>query len=127
MHCRTGYPEDCSHAQGQEAQAFWLGRVKAGASCLPGKGLAEAHIDKIIKTDQFREEEARKSRRVDMAEIEKNDFNLNISRYTSTAVSAAEIDLAATHGELLEIETAIAAANHKHNAFLKALGWSPLT
>ena len=45
-----------------------------------------------------------------MAEIEKNGFNLNISRYVSTAVGEAEIDLVATHRELVAIEQAIAAA-----------------
>ncbi len=32
-----------------------------------------------------------------MDEITKNDFNLNISRYISTAVGEEEIDLAATN------------------------------
>jgi type I restriction enzyme M protein len=41
-------------------------------------------------------------------------------------VGAAEIDLAATHGELVEIEKTIAAAKDKHNSFLKELGLSPL-
>ena len=81
--------------------------------------LAEEHIAKIIETYQFRKEETRYSRRVEMAEIEKNDFNLNISRYISTAVGESEIDLEAMHGELVEIEMAIAAAKHKHNTFLK--------
>ncbi len=84
--------------------------------------LTDAHIAKIIKTYQFREEAPRYSRRVEMAEVEKNEFNLNISRYISTAVGEAEIDLAATHGELVEIEKAIAAARQKHNGFLKELG-----
>ena len=84
--------------------------------------LTQAHIDKIIKTYQFREEETRYSRRVEMAEIEKNDFNLNISRYISTAVGEAEIDLDATHDELVEMEEAIATAKAKHNGFLKELG-----
>ena len=57
-----------------------------------------------------------------MAEIEKNEFNLNISRYISTAVGEAEIDLEATHGELVEIEEAIAAAKKRHNQFLEELG-----
>ena len=57
-----------------------------------------------------------------MAEIEKNDFNLNISRYISTAVGEEEIDLAATHGELVEIEIAIKTATGKHNLFLEQLG-----
>ncbi|MBX3655514.1 MAG: type I restriction-modification system subunit M [Ramlibacter sp.] len=88
--------------------------------------LSREHIEKIIQTYQFRKEEARYSRRVEMAEIEKNDFNLNISRYISTAVGEAEIDLAATHGELVEIEKSIEAAKKKHNAFLKELGLKPL-
>ena len=88
--------------------------------------MTEEHIAKIIKTYQFREEASRYSRRVEMAEIEKNDFNLNISRYISTALGEAEIDLEATHGELVEIEKAITMAKHKHNGFLKELGLSPL-
>ena len=88
--------------------------------------LTDENIAKIIETYQFRKEAPRYSRRVEMDEIEKNDYNLNISRYISTAVGEAEIDLGATHGELLEIEKAIAAAKYKHNAFLKELGLSPL-
>jgi type I restriction enzyme M protein len=88
--------------------------------------LTDENIAKIIRTYQFREEAPRYSRRVEMAEIEKNDFNLNISRYISTAVGEAEIDLQATHGALAEIEKAISAAKLKHNDFLKELGLSPL-
>ncbi len=57
-----------------------------------------------------------------MAEIEKNDFNLNISRYISTALGEEEIDLAATHASLVDIEQAIRQATAQHNAFLKELG-----
>jgi type I restriction enzyme M protein len=88
--------------------------------------LTDAHIAKIIDTYQFRKEEPRYARRVGMEEIEKNDYNLNISRYISTAVGEAEISLEATHGELVEIEKAIAIAKQKHNDFLKELGLSPL-
>lgn len=88
--------------------------------------LTDAHIAQIIKTCQFREEEAREARRVKMPEIEKNESNLNISRYISTAVGEAEIDLEATHGALVEIEKAVAAAKEKPNAFLKELGLRPL-
>lgn len=88
--------------------------------------LTDEHIAKIIKTYQFREEEARYSRKVEMAEIEKNDFNLNISRYISTAVDETEIVLAEKYQELVEIEKAIAAAKDKHNAFLRELDLKPL-
>jgi type I restriction enzyme M protein len=88
--------------------------------------LMEEQIAKIIETYQFRKEAPRYARRVGMEEIEKNDYNLNISRYISTAVGEAEIDLEATHGELVEIEKAIATAKQKHDAFLKELGLRPL-
>ena len=57
-----------------------------------------------------------------MDEIEKNDYNLNISRYISTAVAEEEIDLAATNKQLIEIEKQIREATTKHNEFLKELG-----
>ena len=84
--------------------------------------LAPEHIQKIIDTYQHRQEETRYSRRVEMAEIEKNDFNLNISRYISTAVAADEIDLEATNQTLVAIENDIQKARDTHNAFLKELG-----
>jgi len=88
--------------------------------------LKPEHIQKIIDTYQHRREEERYARRVTMEEIEENDFNLNISRYVSTAVPEPEIDLKATHEELVEAEKEIKAAKDKHNAFLKELGLPPL-
>jgi type I restriction enzyme M protein len=88
--------------------------------------LSEEHKARIIETYQNRTEAPRYSRRVDMAEIEKNDFNLNISRYISTAVGEEEIDLAATHAEMVEIEKAIEKATITHNGFLKELKLPPL-
>ncbi|HQW36184.1 MAG TPA: type I restriction-modification system subunit M [Thermoflexales bacterium] len=84
--------------------------------------LTEEHIAKIIGTYKNRTEEPRYSRRVEMDEIEKNDFNLNISRYISTSVGEEVINLEATHAELVEIENAILTAAAKHNEFLKELG-----
>ncbi|MBL8038661.1 MAG: type I restriction-modification system subunit M [Nitrospira sp.] len=84
--------------------------------------LKPEHISKIIDSYQNRTAEPRYARRVEMAEIEKNDFNLNISRYISTAVGEEEIDLAATHKALVEIEKDIQKARDTHNGFLKELG-----
>lgn len=84
--------------------------------------LSGENIEKIIETYQHRREEPRYSRRVGMEEIEKNDFNLNISRYISTAVGEEEIDLGATHSQLRGIEDGIRSAREKHNEFLQELG-----
>jgi len=84
--------------------------------------LSAEHIAKIIATYQNRTDEPRYSRRVEMAEIEKNGFNLNISRYISTAGGEEEIDLAATNRTLVAIEKDVQKALKKHNGFLKELG-----
>lgn len=84
--------------------------------------LTEDHIAKIVETYQFRKEEERYSKRISMERIVKEGYNLNISRYISTAVQENEIDLVTTHHELVEIENAIQNATTKHNEFLKELG-----
>ena len=84
--------------------------------------LTEAHIAKIIATYQFRKEEARYSKRISMERIAEEGYNLNISRYISTAVSEDESSLEATHAGLVEIEGAIQTVTTKHNDFLKELG-----
>ena len=84
--------------------------------------LSEKNKARIIATYQHRTEVPGYSRRVEMAEIEKNDFNLNISRYISTAVGEEEIDLAATNASLVEIENDIRTAQDTHNEFLRELG-----
>ena len=88
--------------------------------------LNKEHIVKIIETYRYRREEERYARRVGMEEITANDYNLNISRYVSTAESEPEIDLLATHQELVEITKKIQEAAARHNSFLKELGLPPL-
>jgi type I restriction enzyme M protein len=88
--------------------------------------LRAGDIEKIIDTYKFRKEEARYSRRVGMEEIEKNDFNLNISRYVNTSETEEAIDLLEVHKELVLLDRAIEEATKKHNAFLSQLGLPPL-
>ena len=88
--------------------------------------LLPEHINKIVESYQFRKEEDRYSRRVSMEEIEKNGFNLNISRYVSTAQVEERIDLKDTHSKLVSLEESIKSATLTHNTFLKELGLPPL-
>src|SRR5690606_14667636 len=76
--------------------------------------LQTEHIDKIVDTYQYRKEEERYARRVSMEEIKKNDYNLNISRYVSTAESEQEVELAAVHAQLVEVEKRITSATKTH-------------
>ncbi|MBF0233334.1 MAG: type I restriction-modification system subunit M [Desulfamplus sp.] len=85
--------------------------------------LQPEHIDRIVDTYQNRPEKVeRYARRVEMEEIKKNDYNLNISRYVSTAEPEPEIDLASVHAKLTSIEKDIEKATETHNQYLKALG-----
>ena len=89
--------------------------------------LTPAHIDKIVTTYQNRTVTQGYSKRVTLKEIaEKNDYNLNISRYVSTAQKETEIDLAATRADLVKIENELRKATAKHNKFLQELGLPPL-
>lgn len=88
--------------------------------------LSDEHIEKIIETYQYRKEEERYARRVEMADIESNDYNLNISRYVSTAKPEVRIDLDATHDELVKIDKGIRQARDRHNDFLEQLGRAQL-
>jgi type I restriction enzyme M protein len=83
--------------------------------------LSAENIAKIIDTYKHRKEETRYSRRVEMAEIIKNDFNLNISRYISTAVAEEEVNLLSLNAELVALDQQIREARDLHNAFLKEL------
>lgn len=89
--------------------------------------LSENHIKKIVETYQYRREEPRYSKRVSMEEIaEKHGYNLNISRYVSTAEAEKKINLGDVHKRLVDIEKDIRTATKKHNEFLKELGLPPL-
>lgn len=84
--------------------------------------LREEDIQKIVDTYQFRKEEERYSRRVSLEEIEKNDYNLNISRYVSTAKPEPIIDLDGVNEKLIDIEKKATKSLDAHNEYLKELG-----
>ena len=84
-------------------------------------------IQKIVETYQFRPENVvRYARRVSMEEIEKNGYNLNISRYVSTSIDEVIIDLKEVNTKLITINESIKTNTDKHNEFLKELGLKPI-
>lgn len=84
--------------------------------------LGEKHIEKIVDTYKFRKEEKRYSKRISMEEIEKNGYNLNISRYVSIAEDEVPIDLNEVNKNLTSINERIEDKTREHNKFLKELG-----
>ena len=84
--------------------------------------LSVEDIDKIVDTYKYRKEEERYARAVSLEEIEKNDFNLNISRYVSTAEPEVIVELDEVHSDLNTIKKDIEKYTDEHNVFLKELG-----
>jgi type I restriction enzyme M protein len=84
-------------------------------------------IRKIVETYQFRPDHIEKyARRVSMDEIEKNGYNLNISRYVSTSEDEVQIDMEAVNNKLTSINESIKENTEKHNEYLKELGLKPI-
>lgn len=84
--------------------------------------ISEKHIKKIVDTYRFRNEEERYSKRVSLNAIAENNYNLNISRYVSTAEDEISIDLSEVNKKLSEINKKIKLETDKHNSYLNELG-----
>ncbi len=80
-------------------------------------------IDHIVNAyDAFTDEE-KFARVVDLEEIKKNDYNLNITRYVDTSVEEEEINIEEVIGRISEREQELAESKEKLNAFLEQLGF----
>jgi len=83
--------------------------------------LAKKNIASIVETYKYRKETERYSRKVSMEEIKKNGYNLNISRYVSTAEDEVQIDLKEVNEKLTSINERIEIKTKEHNEYLKQL------
>lgn len=87
-----------------------------------GKNGRPDHIGEIVNTYASRPDEVeRYARRVSIEEIEKNGYNLNISRYVSTAEAEVPIELSEVHERLVKINTRIKEKTEEHNNYLRDL------
>ena len=79
-------------------------------------------IDKILDTFNRRRTIDKYSYLASYAEIEENEFNLNIPRYVDTFEPEPEIDIAAVQKEIEQIETQLAETQKEMNKYLEELG-----
>lgn len=100
--------------------------INASEHYVKGKrqnSLNDANINSIVDTYKNRPDEVeRYARRVSIEEIEKNGYNLNISRYVSTAEDEIEIDLDKVNERLTDINERIETKTKEHNKYLNELG-----
>jgi type I restriction enzyme M protein len=98
--------------------------IEASKEFKPGKAqntLAEENIEKIYNTYAKRKELEKFSRKVNLKEIEENDFNLNITRYVDTFIEEEEIDISANLKELAKLEPEIKKLEGEMERYLKEL------
>jgi type I restriction enzyme M protein len=98
--------------------------IDASREFQPGKNqnfLREADLDKIAGAFHSREEIAKYSRCVPVAEIAENDFNLNIPRYVDTFEEPEPVDLKALQEEIDDLETQLAAVRAKLTEHMREL------
>lgn len=86
--------------------------------------LREQDVKKIAATFHAFKDVERYARLVSVEEIQKNDWNLNISRYVATAEAEVAQDVGAAIQKLRALEAERAAAEAKMNAYLKELGYA---
>ena len=85
--------------------------------------LREQDIEKIVDTYRKKKTIEKYSYLASYAEIEENEFNLNIPRYVDTFEPEPEIDIAAVQKEIEEIEGELATVRKKMDGYLKELGF----
>lgn len=85
--------------------------------------LGNAHVKKIVETFQAGETVDKYAYLATMAEIEENDFNLNIPRYVDTFEEEEEIDLMAVRAERLRLQAELADLEGRMEAYLEELGY----
>jgi type I restriction enzyme M protein len=85
--------------------------------------IGEANITRVVHAFRAWTDEDRFCRVVDLAEIEENDFNLNISRYIDTLEPEQPIDVPSELQKLWAAETARDEAAARMNALLRELGY----
>ena len=98
--------------------------IDASREYQPGKNqntLLDKHLDKIVLTYQKRESVDKYAHLASVAEIEENDFNLNIPRYVDTFEEEEPIDIDVVEQEIEQLETELAEVRGKMRKMLKEL------
>lgn len=84
--------------------------------------LEQSNLDRVIAAVRERQTADNYSRSVPFSEIEKNDFNMNITRYVSSAETVETVDIVAVEAEIVRIEMELAAVRTRMKEQLRLLG-----
>ena len=84
--------------------------------------LTNEHIDKIIQTYKNRQDIDKYAHVAKMAEIEENDYNLNIPRYVDTFEEEPPVDLQAEFAKLTKLQTEAKEIDIEIDKYFQELG-----
>ena len=84
--------------------------------------LRDQDIEKIVSTFHSRKEIEKYSHLATYAELEENDFNLNIPRYVDTFEPEPEVNLPAVRKNIVRIKKELASVEAKMEGYLQELG-----
>lgn len=101
---------------------FFIEASKEFKSAKAQNILTDEHITKIYDTYVKRKDVEKFARKVEFAELEENDFNLNITRYVDTFEEEAPVDIKANLKELAELEPELQKLEKQMEGYLKELG-----
>jgi len=85
--------------------------------------LTAKNIDKIVGSYKARESIDKYAYLANLAEIQENDYNLNIPRYVDTFEEEEEIDLMAVRKEREKLKSQLAELETEMDVYLKELGY----
>jgi type I restriction enzyme M protein len=85
--------------------------------------LRDEDVQKITSAVHAFKDVEKYARVVPLAEVEKNDWNLNISRYVETAEAVEKVDVGHALAKLRELDRKRAEAENRMNGYLKELGY----
>ncbi|MBX9601410.1 MAG: type I restriction-modification system subunit M [Bryobacteraceae bacterium] len=91
----------------------------------PGKTqnlMTDEHIQKVIDTYRTRAELDKYSHLASPAEIQENEYNLNIPRYVDTFEPEEEVDVAGLQKEINRLENDLTEVRSRMTGYLKELG-----
>lgn len=84
--------------------------------------LTEAHIDKIIRTVEARQDVDKFAHLATLDEVVENGFNLNIPRYVDTFEEEEQIDLTSVQAEIERLDEELTQTRARLRQHLKELG-----
>ncbi|MCA8831908.1 type I restriction-modification system subunit M [Hymenobacter pini] len=84
--------------------------------------LLDEHLERVVATYQAYESVPRYAYRATLAEIQENDYNLNIARYVDTFEAEEAVDVQQVQREIRQLETDLADVRQELDGYLKELG-----